>query len=638
MKSLLRISAIVMVLAACENRRTPSTRPTDGGQIQDAASPAVDGATCTPGERFCRGTMVIECGDQREEHVVEDCSTDDRVCSGAGRCERCALGDYQCRGDSLETCNDEGDWVVLETCRASAGEQCAPGRSSCLTACEKAEIDRSYIGCDYWTVPVSNVEVGTDFAPAVVVANPASFGTSVRVAGPRGFEQQVDLGPGAVEAVELVWDTNLKGDPQFSGASVLLRTSAYHVTSDHPVAAYMFNPLEFERFTERGGSPRRDLCAGADDNPADQLCHSFSNDASLLLPTHVLGRDYIALSHPTLGTQCDGMDSFGTAGGFVTIVGAAEEPVELQVTFAGRSAGSVDGLVPPAAIGETQTYVLGAGDVLQLMSAPIDTCVPGPSTSATFACPQVNHCIVGHEYDLTGSEIHASGRVLVFGGHSCSFVPFDTIACDHLEETIPPLEAWGTEFAIARTRELRGEPNILRVLSGADDNIIEFTPAGAHAPITLARGEHMQFEFREDMMVRGSGPLLVAQLLVGQEYAGGTPESVGDPSLAIAVPIEQFRSSYTFLTPESFRRNYATVVAEVGSEISVTNALGITMMVSDWRGIRETNMQVADVFLPGGPTSMVGTESFGVVVYGHAKYTSYMYPAGLHVLPINPLI
>jgi len=50
-----------------------------------------------------------------------------------------------------------------------------------------------------------------------------------------------------------------------------------------------------------------------------------------------------------------------------------------------------------------------------------------------------------------------------------------------------------------------------------------------------------------------------------------------------------------------------------------------------------TGMGVARVPVLAGQHSLSGAKGFGIVVYGFAPYTSYMYPGGLDLRPINML-
>ena len=57
-------------------------------------------------------------------------------------------------------------------------------------------------------------------------------------------------------------------------------------------------------------------------------------------------------------------------------------------------------------------------------------------------------------------------------------------------------------------------------------------------------------------------------------------------------------------------------------------------MDRDW----ETGLSVARVLVSGGVHDVEGNQPFGVLVYGFGAYTSYMYPSGLDLTVIAPLI
>jgi len=195
-----------------------------------------------------------------------------------------------------------------------------------------------------------------------------------------------------------------------------------------------------------------------------------------------------------------------------------------------------------------------------------------------------------------------------------------------------PLQAWGNHVVAAVTEPLRGEPNVFRVVSGADANTITFQPP-IHPEVTLAAGEHVEFEASEDFEVRSGGPISVGQFLVGQDYAGlGStgPEQDGDPSFSLATPVEQFRSSYAFLAPETFAQSWVVVTASTGQTVTLDG-----QSVDGWRLVEGTDFQTARVRVDGGAHSMRSSAPFGVSVYGFGSYTSYMYPAGLDLRVIN---
>jgi hypothetical protein len=101
--------------------------------------------------------------------------------------------------------------------------------------------------------------------------------------------------------------------------------------------------------------------------------------------------------------------------------------------------------------------------------------------------------------------------------------------------------------------------------------------------------------------------------------------------MSLAVPVEQFRKSYTFHAPESYAQNYLTIIAKVGATVILDGnpITGFTAIGSgDW-GANKLTIQ-------GGTHTITtdGTDGFGIMVYGVGSFTSYMYPGGLDVKEI----
>jgi hypothetical protein len=246
-------------------------------------------------------------------------------------------------------------------------------------------------------------------------------------------------------------------------------------------------------------------------------------------------------------------------------------------------------------------------------------------------------CQGGNDYDLTGTRIASAKPVAVFGGHECTFVPFDRWACDHLEETIFPLDTWGRDLIVASTEpQAPGEPNVWKVVSGSDGNALEFEPA-VHPPVTLDAGQYVEFEHEGGFRVAGTGRVAVAQFMVGEDYAGMfCPPEVGDPAMALAVPFEQFRGVYDFLTPATYTRSMVQIVAPVDSPPILDGK-----PVPRPEPIGDTGWGFVRVEVPPGAHHVVGalesSSGFGLMVSGLASYTSYLYAGGLDLekLPLE---
>jgi len=607
---------------------------------------------CTsPGARECRGDTLITCSGDARITDSRDCFAEGLVCAdGARGCTVCVPESGSCAGNTPRVCNRSGTGYEPAEAPCEAGTFCDADDGQCRDLCAEAAETSSYIGCEYYATTSANA-VDPEFEFAIVVSNPQSVDAQVSVSGPATLEN-VTVAAGAVETIRLPWLSPLTPyRPGPSGelelGSVYDNEAAFHVESNVPVTVYQFNPLEYRLDRDCAAERARGL-------PIDGQCFSYTNDASLLLPTTALTGDYVVVSRPAQLRRQEAVDGRGApilidgqrqaysrAPGFVTIVGADDFTVEVTVTSTAYTLAAEQG-VAAMAPGDQQTIRLRPGAAVELITAfpPVEDCA-GPTEAQPIECPigsvppcevRWTYCEVDSSYDLTGTRVAADGAVSVNAGHMCAFVPDDRWACDHLEESMMPLQAWGNHVVAAVTEPLRGEPNVFRVVSGADANTITFQPP-IHPEVTLAAGEHVEFEASEDFEVRSGGPISVGQFLVGQDYAGlGStgPEQDGDPSFSLATPVEQFRSSYAFLAPETFAQSWVVVTASTGQTVTLDG-----QSVDGWRLVEGTDFQTARVRVDGGAHSMRSSAPFGVSVYGFGSYTSYMYPAGLDLRVIN---
>jgi hypothetical protein len=136
-----------------------------------------------------------------------------------------------------------------------------------------------------------------------------------------------------------------------------------------------------------------------------------------------------------------------------------------------------------------------------------------------------------------------------------------------------------------------------------------------------------------DFRVTGTDAFSVAQHLVGQDYAGLGSSGMmgnGDPSLSLAIPTEQFRTSYTFLAPTTYVVSYVNITAPDGAEVVLDGA-----PATGWTPVGGSGYSTTRLMISGGSHDIASTSPFGIVVYGFGSYTSYMYPGGLDFEAIN---
>lgn len=212
--------------------------------------------------------------------------------------------------------------------------------------------------------------------------------------------------------------------------------------------------------------------------------------------------------------------------------------------------------------------------------------------------------------------------------HDCVDVPFDVGTCDHLEEAVLPYETWGKNFVVARTHPLGSEPNVIRIYSGGDDNTIRFNPQVA-SDVTLNSGQYYEFQANENFHIVATEPLLIGQFIVGSTFGGSTTD-VGDPSLCFIVPVDQYRSSYLFITPDTYTTSYVSVTASTGDEVSLDG-----VPIATWTSVGTSSFSTSDMEVEPGAHTISSDHTFGIIVYGFAPYTSYAYPGGLDLNMIN---
>ncbi|CAN5869147.1 hypothetical protein BH11MYX4_BH11MYX4_09310 [soil metagenome] len=413
--------------------------------------------------------------------------------------------------------------------------------------CEEAAQFKTYVGCDYWPTVTGNI-VAEVFDFAVAIANVGTETANVTVTGPGGVNQKVTVKGGELGKVFLPWVKSLKGSAGNSGlaASVLATNSAYHLVSDKPVVVYQFNPLEFQAV---GGPPGKDWssCVPLGGGPE---CYSYSNDASLLLPSTAMTGTY-----RIMGSQ--GMTRNGQAvmAPYFAVTGtAADTTVEVKLSGTGSVVGGSG--ISAASAGGTITFKLGAGDVAEIVSG------------------------VGKDFDLSGALLKADKPVQVISGVPCMDVPINVTACDHIEETVFPAETLGKHYVVMRpTGPKQNEVgHVVHFFGNVDATTLTYKPSKpAGCPDFLNAGQVADCgEVSADFEVSGNQSFGVGMFQLGGDKTdptfNGSGGPQGDPSQSFAVAVEQYRTKYVFLAPTDYKTSYVDIVATGGTSITLDGA------------------------------------------------------------------
>ncbi|MCB9563001.1 MAG: IgGFc-binding protein [Kofleriaceae bacterium] len=565
-------ASLIILAAACG--------PATTGSGDDAGG---DDTVCTDGQTRCDGTARQSCVDGAWS-TVETCAN---VCDNDLGCVVCLPGTGTCNGDTAHECRLDGSGYDDVFCDPDQGMSCGAS-GTCEGLCAPNTLGQTYFGCDYWPTVTGN-PVSPDYHYAVVVANTSSQMATIRVDGGALTAQESFTVPGGAAVVHnLPWVAALKlctpgvQDPftctsQTHPNSGLAVDGAYHLRSDVPVTVYQFNPIEY-------------AYSGVTYN-------SYTNDASLLFPTTAWrGEHYVASWNDTADVHP----------GLMAITAYQDGT---QVTVTTRAATTGEGGAPAMVAGTPQTVTLNAGDVLQLGTVTGN----GPND------------------DLTGSHVTSDKPVQVIGGHYCANVPEGFGYCDHMEEVMLSVEALGAEYVInapAVTTIPAGKEETVRIVATEAGTTLSYEPPQAGAPTSIANaGDWVEIPRQAaSYLLTANKKVLVAQFMEGSSVAGNT----GDPAMALAVPVDQFRKEYLFHAPTNYETNYVDITAPVGASVILDG-----VAVTGWIGIGTSGWQLARITpLGDGPTAdgnhlITGDMGFGISVYGYGTDTSYWYPGGL---------
>jgi hypothetical protein len=481
------------------------------------------------------------------------------------------------------------------------GGSTGPGVSD---PCAEAAKAKSYIGCDFWPTVTANA-VWSIFDYAVVVANAGSEPAEVSVT--RGAMQvAIDtVPPNELRIIYLPWVPELKGPdgdtctyPSPFPSTVKVEDGAYHLVTSRPVTVYQFNAIEY---APQGGPPGKDWSGCRELERCDYSCLSYSNDASLLLPTTALTGNYRV-------TGLGGWRSHDISG--VLAITGTQENTTVTVKLASNGVIQEGGGIAAASAGGQVEFVLQAGEVAELN---------GTSTS-----------------DFSGSLVQADKPVQVIFAMPSVTVPYDRSAADHIEESVFPAETLGRRYFVTVPTAPSGRPvgHGVRIYGNVDGTVLTY-PSGAPsgAPATIDAGQVVDLSVvDQDFEIAGDHEFAVATFqLSGSLLDSGQK---GDPSQSLATAVEQYREKYVFLAPGDYDVNYVDIVQPMDATLTLDGAPIDIAPVAIGSGFG-----VARVELPLGNSGahlLEATAPVGIQVLGYGTATSYQYPGGSDLIAIAP--
>ena len=199
----------------------------------------------------------------------------------------------------------------------------------------------------------------------------------------------------------------------------------------------------------------------------------FSMDASNILPINAIQKDYIVQSYDPKGNG-------GTKKNNCTILAAEDCTVTIQLAC--KTNKNTTGTITPQ---------LKAGQVYHLVSAENES--------------------------LSGTKISSTGKIAVFAGSTCANVPAPKSDRDLLYEQLFPLDYWGQNFVVVRTKEKDAnrvlitaqEDNTQVIIYGQSDRSTDKDTAPHETipndTITLNAGKSYEFEMSSGLVADATG-------------------------------------------------------------------------------------------------------------------------------------
>jgi hypothetical protein len=527
-------------------------------------------------------------------------------------------GCTQCSADLHEvtTCGDNPQ--VLQTCTGNQG--CGP--NGCIAACDAAAANKSSIGCDYYAIPVdgwsttynSGGAAGGCFAAFVNNVWASDLNVTLTWKGNTingNNYAYIPKGSGSAITYTKVPST---GIPANTMAIVFLNdyvagqgSLPCHCPASVQAAVSsedMINPHLTSK--EHAIEVKTDVPAVVYDIYPYGGATSYIASATLLLPTTAWDTNYVAT---TMGS---------TIYGYPSGVDFIAQQDGTTVTVLPNTDITGAGGVASATKGNPVTYSLNKGETVHIMQLPDSS---------------------GN--DLTGSVVQSNYPIGVWGEHFCM-----------TQNDPPPWRVVGMVDGTTLTYDppVSGAPTTLK-----EGQLVEFPGPGAfhvkaqdaQHPFYLAAhrpGGDCDAAHQQIPPIKAEGFDYVA---VGNE---ATYYSVGGPETVNVVPPAQFLLQYTFFTDPSYGYTEIALTRQKGSDSAFHDvSLDCLGTVTGWKNVDNAGAyQYVHVDLAtagsgvgkcaNGLHTIMSDVPFGITVWGYDSASSYAYPAGASVKPINTVV
>ena len=318
-----------------------------------------------------------------------------------------------------------------------------------------------------------------------------------------------------------------------------------------------------------------------------------SSDATVVLPSISLGKEYYAMAH--MEASGGGPSLFSEI-----LIVAISDQTEIEIT---PSVTTTDGKAADAPF----ITVLDAGQTLQLQS----------------------------DRDLTGTRIQTINSqegdcktFAVFGGNEWTRIGGCGGLQDNLFEQIFPISTWGKEFITVPYKTRQGG-DIFKILASEDST---FVSINGNPPYIMNQGHYISVRRDVASYIKADKPISVGQFSRSQNCDGVE----ADPFFIMLSPIEQRLKKITFnaLDIHVVNRYYLNVIVP-SSGVSKTILDGLNVAELFDTVANNPQFSAAQIDIEIGDHTLECEDGFIAYVYGYGDIESFGYATGVSLQNLN---
>ena len=241
--------------------------------------------------------------------------------------------------------------------------------------------------------------------------------------------------------------------------------------------------------------------------------------------------------------------------------------------------------------------------------------------------------------DLTGTHIVSNKPLTVISGHECGQVPLGVEYCEHMTQQIPPTVTWGEQFLLVPF-EHRQYGQYTKLVTSQDHTTITTSCNGSTTNVVIinSKGGNYTFFFSSSQYchIQANKPIIVVLFATG-----GSLDNLGNPTMILVPPIEQYSYRYGF--PIFINIDFVSIsVTTTPDDFSPNSILFDGVPLTNWVTILNSSMDIVGygtkISITNNTRHTVvhtGNGTLSVLLYGFKRNCGYGLLVGMMLMPIN---